>query len=54
MGGLHGLPYHTHQIVIEGFQVRLVLQLGGEGLKGLSCVVFAAVEAPVYEHLDAV
>src|SRR5215210_3059766 len=30
VGRLHSFPYYTHQLVIEGFQVRLVLQLGGE------------------------
>src|ERR671913_1532566 len=53
MGRLHRLPYHTHQVVIEGFQVRLVLQLGGEGFEGLSGVVLTPVEAPVYKPLDA-
>src|SRR5215212_2292369 len=31
VGWMHRLPYHTHQVVIEGFQVRLVTQCGGEG-----------------------
>jgi hypothetical protein len=31
MGGLHGLLYHSNQVVIEGFQIRLVPQCGGEG-----------------------
>ena len=53
MGWLHRLPYHTHQVVIEGFQVRLVLQLGEEHFQGLPCVVLPAIEAPVYEGLDA-
>jgi hypothetical protein len=53
MGRLHGLHHHTHQVVVEGFQVRLVPELGREGFQGLSRVVPAAVEAPIYEGLDA-
>jgi hypothetical protein len=50
---LHCLLYHTQQVDIEGFQVRLVLQLGGEGFQGLSSVVLPSLEATVYEGLDA-
>src|SRR5215212_9306800 len=50
---LHSFPYYIHQVFIEGFQVRLVLQLGGECFQGLSSVVLPAVEATVYERLDA-
>src|SRR5829696_7077884 len=53
MRRLHGLPYYTHQVVIEGFQVRLVPELGGEGFQGLSSVILPAVEASIYEGLDA-
>src|ERR671910_3397985 len=53
VGWLHRLPYHTHQVVVEGFQVRLVTQCGGEGFQGLGCIVFPPVEASVYEGLDA-
>jgi hypothetical protein len=51
--GLHRLPYHPHQVVAQGVQVCFVAQLGREGFQGLSCIVLAAVEAPVYEGLDA-
>src|SRR5215217_8325620 len=53
MHGLHCLPYHTHQVVIEGFQVCLVPELGREGFQGLRSIVLTAVEAPVYEGLYA-
>src|SRR5215211_228246 len=52
MRGLHRLLYHPHQIVAQGVQIRLVSELGGEGFEGLSRVIFAAVEALVYEPLD--
>src|SRR5215207_7432361 len=50
---LHGLPYHSHQILIQRLEVRLVPQLDGEGFQGLPGVVLAAVEAAVNEGLDA-
>ena len=53
VGGLHRLPYHPYQVVAQCLQVGLVPQLGGEGFQGLSGIVLAAVEAPVYERLDA-
>src|SRR5215210_6483582 len=53
VGGLHRLPYHSHQILLQRLEVRLVPQLDGEGFQGLPCVVFAAVEAAVDEGLDA-
>src|SRR5215210_5151752 len=53
MRRLHRFPHHSHQVVIEGFQVRLVLQLGGEHFQGLSSIVLPAVEAAVYQRLDA-
>jgi hypothetical protein len=49
VGWLYRLPNHTHQVVAQGVQIRLVSELGREGLQGLGCVVLAAVEAPVYE-----
>src|SRR5918992_2809500 len=48
---LHRLPYHSNQVVIEGFQVRLVPELRRECLKGLSSVVLPAVEPAVHEPL---
>src|SRR5215204_4085332 len=50
---LHSLPYHPQQVFAQGVQVCFVAQLGREGFQGLSCIVLAAVEAPVYEGLDA-
>src|SRR5215213_7822307 len=51
--GLHGLPHHPYQFAIECLQVRLIAQLGGERLKGLSRIVLTSVEAPVHERLEA-
>src|SRR5215211_1678832 len=51
--GLHRLPYHPHQILLQRLEVRLVPQLDGEGFQGLPGVVLAAVEAAVNEGLDA-
>src|SRR3712207_5687807 len=51
--GLHRLPYHRHEIVAQGVEVRLVSELGREGFQGLCDVVFAAVEAPIDKSLDA-
>jgi hypothetical protein len=48
---LHHLLYHAHQIFAECVQVCFVTQLGREGFQGLSSIVLAAVEAPVYERL---
>src|SRR5215204_2042920 len=53
MCGLHSLPYHPHQVFAQGVQVCLVPKLGGECFQGLSRVVLPAVEAAVYEGLDA-
>src|SRR5215208_1689778 len=53
MCGLHTLPYHPHQVFAQGVQVCLVPKLGGECFQGLSRVVLPAVEAAVYEGLDA-
>ena len=30
MGGLHSLPYHPHQIVAQGIQIRLVTEFLAE------------------------
>src|SRR5829696_6779936 len=51
--GLHGLPHHPYQFAIECLQVRLIAQLGGERLKGLSRIVLTSVESPVHERLEA-
>jgi len=51
--GLHRLSNHTYQIFVEGFQTGLVPELGREGFEDLRRVVLAAVEATVYEGLDA-
>jgi len=51
--GLHRLRYHPYEIVIERLQIRRVPELDGESFEGLPGVVFAPVEAPVYERLDA-
>jgi hypothetical protein len=48
---LHHLLYHAHQIFAECVQVCFVTQLGREGFQGLSSIVLAAVEDPVYERL---
>ncbi len=53
VGGLHRLPYHSHEIVSQRLQVRLVSQLLREPLKSLRGVVLAAVEAAVDDGLDA-
>src|SRR5215218_10648631 len=50
---LHRLPHYRYQFSIQAVQVRLISQSGGEGFEGLSRVVLAAVEAAVYERLDA-
>jgi hypothetical protein len=41
----------AHQIVAQCLQVCFVAQLGRERFQGLSGVVLAAVEAPIYEGL---
>src|SRR5829696_9460910 len=52
VGGLHRLPHHPHQVVVQRLQVRLVAQLLAESFEGLRRIVLAAVEAAVYEGLD--
>src|SRR5215212_2749117 len=54
MGWLYCLLDDTHEFAGQIFEVRLVPQLEGEGFEGLPRVVLAAVEAAVYERLDAV
>src|SRR5829696_1108316 len=54
MGWLYCLLDDTHELAGQIFEVRLVPQLEGEGFEGLPRVVLAAVEAAVYERLDAV
>src|SRR5918994_7608123 len=46
-------PDYPDQLVVQRVQVRFVAQAGRERFQGLSGVVLAAVEAPVYEGLDA-
>src|ERR671921_1750120 len=50
---LHRLPDHCHQIVAQSIQGRLVSELGGEALESLLRVILLAVEAPIYERLNA-
>src|SRR5215210_3109747 len=50
---LHRVPYHTHQVVAKGIQIRLVPELGREGFQSLSGIVLTAVEATIYERLYA-
>jgi hypothetical protein len=45
---LHRLPHHSHQVVAQCIKIRLVLELCGEALEGLSRVILATVEAPIY------
>src|SRR5215210_682374 len=53
VGGLHRLPHHPYQVVAQGVQVCLISELGREGFERLCCVVLPAIEAPVYEALNA-
>src|SRR5918998_286090 len=53
MRRLYRLPDDPDQLVVQRVQVRFVAQAGRERFQGLSGVVLAAVEAPVYEGLDA-
>src|SRR5215211_4795513 len=54
MSGLHRLPYHSNQVVIEGFQVCLVPEFDREGFEGPSGIILPSVEASVYKPLYAV
>jgi hypothetical protein len=51
--GLHRISHHSHEVIAKNFQGGLISKLCGEGFQRLSGVVLAAVEAPVYERLDA-
>src|SRR5688572_24453604 len=53
VGGLHRLPHHTYQVVAQGVQVCFVSQRCREGLKSLSSIVLAAVEATINYRLYA-
>src|ERR671920_1367534 len=50
---LHRLPHHPYQVFAQRIQVRLFPELSRESFQGLSIVVLAAVEAPVYKALYA-
>src|SRR5918993_3349238 len=50
---LHRLPHHPYQVFAQRIQVRLFPKLSRESFQGLSSVVLAAVEAPVYKALYA-
>src|SRR5215217_6989613 len=50
---LHCLPYHSHQIVTQSIEVRLVAKRGRERFERLRSVVLVAEEAAVYERLGA-
>jgi hypothetical protein len=52
VGGLHRLPHHSPQVVVQGLQVSLVYEFRREGLQGLLGVVLPPVGATVYERLD--
>ena len=49
---LHGRPYHSHQVVVQRLQVRLIPQRGREGFEGIPRIVLPPVEATIYETLD--
>src|ERR671912_2922592 len=53
VGRLHSLPYQPHKLGVQRIQIRLISELGREGFQRLSCVILPAVEAPIYEGLDA-
>src|SRR5215212_9992995 len=50
---LHRAPYHSHQLVAQRLEVRLLPQLGAESGQGLRRIVLVAVEAAIDEALDA-
>lgn len=50
---MHRPAHHIEQVIRESSKIRLLTQGGGEGFKGFSGVVLAAVEAAVYKPLDA-
>src|SRR3712207_8639390 len=41
---LHRLSYHPHKLGVQRVQVRLIPELGGEGLEGLGSVVLTRSE----------
>src|SRR5215203_4331237 len=53
VGWLHRLPYHPYQIVAQCLKVCFVPELGRECFQGLSRVVLATVEEPVYKCMDS-
>src|SRR5215208_5053027 len=53
VGGLHRLPHHPYQVVAQCLKVSFIAQLHREPFERLGCVVFAPVEATVYETLRA-
>jgi hypothetical protein len=53
VSGPHRLRYHSYQFVVQRPKVGLVPQPGGEGFESLPGIVLLAVEATVYERLDA-
>ena len=53
VGRLYRLPYRSYQVASQGVEVRLIPDLGREHLKRLPRVVLPAVEASIYERLDA-
>ena len=53
MHWLHRISNHAYEFAIERLKVSLLAELCGEGIERLPRIVLAAVEAPVYEGLDA-
>src|SRR3712207_5092266 len=53
MSRLHSLLNHSHDIVAQCIQVRLVSQFGRESFERLRGIVLPSVEAAVYKRLDA-
>src|SRR5215210_777002 len=45
---LHRLPRYFDELVADGAEVRFVAKPGGEGFEGLSRVILATVETPIY------
>src|SRR5215208_7214664 len=50
---LHRLSHHSHQIIAQGIEVRLLSKGRREALKGLPRIIRTPVEATVYERLKA-
>src|SRR5215204_5257669 len=53
MRRLHRLPHHIYKVAVQLVEVRLIAQLRGECFERLCRIVLPAVEAAVYEVLDA-